>query len=129
MRAVDTNVVVRLIARDDPDQRAAARATLTQGDILLLPSVIMEAEWVLRSSYAMPRAQIAEGLLTMLDQAGVMSPSRDAVTAALTAYARAGDFADLLHAALAAEAGAEAMVTFDRRFAVPAGCGLALEIL
>lgn len=129
MKAVDTNIVVRLIARDDLIQRAAARATLAQGAILLLPSVVMEAEWVLRSSYAMPRAQIAEGLLTIARQAGVTAKSGEAVAAALTAYAQAGDFADLLHAALAAEAGAGAMVTFDRRFAVPPGCDLALEIL
>ena len=129
MKAIDTNLIVRLLARDDPPQRAAARAVLARGDVLLLPTVLLEAEWVLRSRYAMKRRGIAERLLAIVRLEGVASISRAAMISALSAYAQAGDFADLLHAALAAEAGAEAMVTFDRRFAVPPELELSVELL
>ena len=68
---------------------------LAAGDILILPTVILEAEWVLRSRYAIPREAIANGMATLMSQSGVTTVSPAAVAAALAAYAQAGDFADL----------------------------------
>lgn len=129
MRAVDTNLLVRLIARDEPEQRSAARAVMAAGDVLLLPTVLLEAEWVLRSRYRLPRAEIAAGLTTLCAQEGVSVASAEAVARALSAYAEGGDFADHLHFALAAEHGAAAFVTFDRDFVAVAGAGPQLEVL
>jgi predicted nucleic-acid-binding protein len=129
VRALDTNVLVRLVARDDEAQRAAARAVMAAGEVLVLPTVLMEAEWVLRSRYRLPRADIVEGLSTLCAQQGVTVASAEAVAKALSAYAERGDFADHLHLALAAGQGATAFTTFDRNLAGPAGVGPAVEVI
>lgn len=129
MKAVDTNILVRLVARDDPEQLRTARQVMAAGGVLLLPTVVLEAEWVLRSRYRLPRRQIAEGLGTLCAQEGVAVASGKAVAAALDAYAEGGDFADHLHFALAAEQGADAFATFDRAFTAVDGAGPALELL
>jgi predicted nucleic-acid-binding protein len=47
--APDTNVLVRLLIVDDAAQSARARSIFEQGDILILKTVLLEAEWMLRS--------------------------------------------------------------------------------
>jgi predicted nucleic-acid-binding protein len=129
VRAIDTNLLVRLVARDDPEQLRTARAVIAGGDVLVLPTVLLEAEWVLRSRYAIPRQAIVDGLTTILSQSQVTLVSSAPVASALTAYAQGGDFADLLHLALASEAGASVFVTFDRAFAELRAKGPELQIL
>ena len=114
MKAIDTNLLVRLIARDDRGQRDAARAVIAAGGVLLLPTVILETEWVLRSRYRLTREEIATGLTTLCAQDGLSVLSSAAIAKALADYAGGGDFADHLHLALAAEQGASAFITFDR---------------
>jgi len=121
VRVVDTNILVRLIARDHPEQVEAAEKILLAGDVLVLPTVLLETEWVLRARCGVPRTEIAARMQALLGQAGVSVASAGAVAAALQAYAEAGDFADLLHFSLAAELGAASFVTFDRAFVRPAG--------
>lgn len=129
MRAVDTNIIVRLIALDDAAQAATAEAIIADGAILILPTVLLECEWVLRSRYGMSRAVIAGSLETLLGQPGVTVVSPAAVAATLTRYAEAGDFADLLHLALAGEYDVDAFVTFDREFAGLGANGPRIKII
>ena len=129
MKAVDTNILVRLVARDDPEQLRAARLVMAAGGVLLLPTVVLEAEWVLRSRYRLPRRQIAEGLMTLCAQEGVAVASGKAAAAALDAYATGGDFADHLHFALAAEQGAVSFMAFDRNLAALAEAGPAVDVI
>ncbi|TMJ19829.1 MAG: type II toxin-antitoxin system VapC family toxin [Alphaproteobacteria bacterium] len=129
MKALDTNLLVRVVAGDDEAQRVAARAIMAAGDVLLLPTVLMEAEWVLRSRYGLGRVDIAKGLHTLCALEGVTVASAEAVAKALGSYVVQGDFADLLHFALAAEQGATAFATFDRNFTRPAGESLKVEII
>ena len=51
MRAVDTNILVRLFVNDDPKQAAAARQVVAAEPIFVSKTVILELEWVLRSLY------------------------------------------------------------------------------
>jgi len=44
VKALDTNVLVRLITGDDDDQRRLAEEAIATGDILLLPTVLLETE-------------------------------------------------------------------------------------
>lgn len=44
MRALDTNLLVRLIARDNPEQAAVAEEILLSGEVLILPTVLLETE-------------------------------------------------------------------------------------
>lgn len=129
MKAVDTNVIVRVIARDNAHQLQVARAVVANEDILILPTVLIEAEWVLRSRYKLPRKELAARLGLLCGQPNATVLFTNAVAAALVRYAQAGDFADHLHIALAAEASAIAFVTFDRDVTAPSGSAIALETL
>lgn len=48
---VDTNILVRLATGDSPAEHAAAEALVVAGPVLILPTVLLETEWVLRSMY------------------------------------------------------------------------------
>src|SRR2546422_431371 len=68
MRAVDTNVLVRLIARDDAKQVAAAESFVTPG-AWISHLVLVETTWVLTSVYALQPASIATAIEMLLDHA------------------------------------------------------------
>ena len=115
MRAVDTNVVVRFLVGDDPDQARQAREIIGQEPVFVPRTVLLEAEWVLRSVYELPAAQVIAALRALAGLPGVSVEDAPMVAKAL-AWAEAGmDFADALH--LAAAATCKAFVTFDRRLA------------
>src|SRR3954471_11069924 len=58
MLAVDTNVVVRYVTRDHPEQSPRAKALIDGNDVLLATTVLLETEWVLRSAYGFDRAEM-----------------------------------------------------------------------
>jgi predicted nucleic-acid-binding protein len=112
MIAVDTNVVVRVLTRDDVDQAPVARALLESGAAFLPKSVVLETEWVLRSIYRFGRPAILDGITSLLGLPGVEIEDWPAVARALDWYRQGLDFADALH--LASSGRAEAFATFDR---------------
>jgi predicted nucleic-acid-binding protein len=112
MIAVDTNVVVRFLANDDPPQSGRAEALLRRGPILVAKTVLLEAEWVLRSGYGFAGADISVGLRKLLGLPGISTEDPSAVARALDWYDGGLDFADALH--LASGAGANRFATFDR---------------
>lgn len=114
MRAIDANVVVRYLTRDDPGQAAKARAVVDAGDVFVGTTVLLETEWVLRSVYGLPSQDVADALRAFAGLPGV-SVESPAFLAGALGRARAGmDFADALH--LGAATNCEEMLTFDRRF-------------
>jgi predicted nucleic-acid-binding protein len=110
--ALDTNVVVRLLTRDDPEQaRRAVRAL--RGRRLWLPkTVLLETEWVLRFSYELAPEPIHRAFTRLLGLRRLQVEDRESVLRALSAYAGGLDFADALH--LASSHSAESFLTFDR---------------
>ena len=54
MRAVDTNVVVRYLTGDQPEQAARAREVFRAGQVFVSTTVLLESDWVLRSVYGSP---------------------------------------------------------------------------
>lgn len=118
MRAVDTNVVVRLIVKDDSELRAAARALLRDGTFVSR-AVPMEAEWVLRSVYRFDRQNIGEAIADLLALAGVDTADTELLLWALDRYRAGADWADMLHLIDARDQGA--FLTFDRDLARSAG--------
>lgn len=99
MRAIDTNVLVRFLTKDDPKQYAKARALIEGGDIFVATTVLLEAEWVLRSGYEYARSDIISALRSFGGLAGVTLENSRATAQALE-WAEAGmDFADALHLA------------------------------
>lgn len=115
MIALDTNVLVRYLTNDDPEQARKAMAVLGGADSILLPhTVLLELEWVLRAVYDLPPETIHRSLLQLLGLANVQVEKADAVARALSRYQRGMDFADALHLALAT--GVDRLLTFDQRF-------------
>lgn len=120
-------MLIRALVEDTPDQTAKARAALSQ-DFILTASVIVEAEWVLRSQYRWPPEAIAAALREILDLPSLAgAPER--IAWALDRFAAGADFADMVH--IASAEGASRFVTFDKRIARKAGSGspIAIETL
>jgi predicted nucleic-acid-binding protein len=115
MRAVDTNVLVRLLARDDPKQLASAEA-FTNAGAWISHLVLMEAVWVLDSVYNIKPEQIANGVEMLLDHTVLVVQDADVVSAAVAHYRkhpRLG-FSDCLILEVARAAGHVPLGTFDR---------------
>ena len=115
MRAVDTNVLVRFIARDDPSQVAAAEGFVTRG-AWVSHLVLVETVWVLTSVYNLGAREIAAAVDMLLNHQNLALQDPDAVAAALDDHRRrpATDFSDCLILAVARRAGHLPLGTFDR---------------
>lgn len=108
---IDTNVLVRLLTGDDPAQAAVAAERIRHG-FVLLSTVMVETEWVLRASYGWPRDRICAAFRDVIDlpeAAGIPV----GIGWVLERFAAGADFADMMHMSLAIEA--EAFLTFDQR--------------
>ena len=123
MIALDTNVIVRLVTRDDPEQAETARAVFAAGELWASKTVLLETEWVLRYSYDLSRETIAETFTRLLGYRPLEIEDRGAVLRALGWFRQGLDFADALHLASAplALSPDDGFVTFDRPLAQAAG--------
>jgi predicted nucleic-acid-binding protein len=117
MRAVDTNVLVRLITRDDARQGAAADTFVASG-AWVAHLVLAETTWVLNSVYDLAPAAIATAVDMLLNHAHLTIQDPDVVTAALAHYRTRPrlDFSDCLVLEIARKAGHLPVGTFDRQF-------------
>lgn len=115
MRAIDTNVLVRLATRDDARQVAAAEAFVAKG-AWVSHLVLIETVWVLTSVYKLGPRQVATIIEMFLHQEKLALQDPDVVAAALASYRReAGlDFVDCLVLEVARKAGHLPLGTFDR---------------
>jgi predicted nucleic-acid-binding protein len=115
MRAVDTNVLVRLIARDDPRQVRSAESFLESG-AWVSTLALTEATWVLGSVYQLSSEQLAISVEMLLNHGSLVLQDRDAVEAALNQFRGrpALGFSDCLMLELARKAGHLPLGTFDR---------------
>jgi predicted nucleic-acid-binding protein len=118
MLAVDTNVLVRLLARDDANQVRAAEAFIAKG-AWVSHLVLAETLWVLDSVYDLSRVQIATAVEMMLNHRELSLQDSDVVSAALAHFRRrsAVEFSDCLVLEIARKAGHLPVATFDRNFA------------
>lgn len=115
MRAVDTNVLVWLIARDDAGQLARAEAFVA-GGAWVSTVVLAETCWTLASAYGLKPAGLAIVVAGLLDHADLALQDADAVAAALATFRRRPSlgFSDCLLLELARKAGHLPLGTFDR---------------
>ena len=118
MRAVDTNVLVRLIVRDDADQVARAEAFVAQGAWVSVP-VLVEAVWVLKSVYGLSRRRIGTVLDMLVEHDRLTLQDEDAVRRACALFARerSAGFSDCLIVEVARKAGHVPVGTFDKSMA------------
>ena len=115
MRALDTNVLVRLLARDDAKQVAAADAAVAQG-AWVSHLVLAETMWVLEAVYERSARQLAAALELLLAHECLVLQDADAVAGALAQFrARpALGFSDCLVLEIARKAGQLPLLTFDK---------------
>ena len=122
MRAVDTNLLIRLVTRDDARQVAAAEAFVARG--AWVPHLVLaEATWVLASVYDRGPGDVATAVEMLLNHEHLTLQDSDAVTAAVASFRKrpALGFSDCLVVEVARKAGHLPLGTFDRDLSKLAG--------
>ena len=115
MRAIDTNVLVRLIARDDDAQVDLAEAFVAKGAWVTMLT-LAETMWVLDSVYERSPEQIAIAVDMLLSHEQLVVERGDVVAAALDQFRAKprAEFRDCLMLEIARGAGHLPLGTFDR---------------
>jgi predicted nucleic-acid-binding protein len=122
MRAVDTNVLVRILTRDDARQLAAAEAFVETG-AWVSHLALAEAVWVLATVYELAAPAIATAVHMLLNHRSIALEDPDIVSNALQLFRRrpALGFSDCLLLEIARKAGHLPLGTFDRSLAAVPG--------
>jgi predicted nucleic-acid-binding protein len=122
MRAVDTNVLVRLITRDDARQVNSAEAFVEKG-AWVSQLVLAETTWVLGAAYGLGHDEIATAIEMLLRHQHLSLQDPDVVTLALDQYRLKPQlgFSDCLVLEIARKAGHVPLGTFDRNLGKLAG--------
>jgi predicted nucleic-acid-binding protein len=118
---LDTNVVVRYLVQDEPEQSAVAselidQLTETSPGYLSVVTVV-EIHWVLRRAYQVEASRCAELIGALLDARELRVDQDEIVRVAVTAAGGGVDFADAMITELGRVNGCPYTVTFDRRAA------------
>ena len=128
MIGLDTNVLVRYLVQDDPDQSARATALIEgldeqrRGFVSIV--VLVELSWVLRRAYGVSVDDVHAVVDRLLRAREVVVQEADVVRLALRRALAGADFPDAVIGELGSRAGCEATVTFDARAAELAGMRL-----
>lgn len=119
MIAVDTNVLVRFLVRDDEAQFARASALFARAqradEAVFVPTIVLcELVWVLQRAYRVPKAEVVDVLTELVRARHIELESATQVDRAIAAFdAGRGDFADYLIREQALAAGCDGLATFD----------------
>lgn len=118
MLAIDSNVLLRLITRDDAGQLRTAEEFSAKG-AWVSHIVLAETMWILDSVYDLSREQISTAVEMLLNHQVLTLQDADVVTATLSHFRRYSsvDFSDCLALEIARKAGHIPLATFDRDFA------------
>ncbi len=128
MLAIDTNLIVRYLTGDQPQQSRKAKALIDSELVFVCKTVLLETAWVLRSVFGFTPTEIAKALTDLAGLPSVTLEDAAIVATALNWMAGGMDFADALH--LANAQGSDAFVTFDRGLAKKAKkLGIAVRVL
>lgn len=114
MIAVDTNIIVRYLTADHPEQSPRARAIIDDQPVFVAVTVALETEWVLRSAYGYSRVVAANAIRAFLGLPTVTIEDADLVATSLDLAEDGMDFGDALH--LVRTMKCDGFVTFDRKF-------------
>ena len=113
--AVDTNVLIRAVVRDDHAQAKVATRVLKQAELIAVAlPCLCEFVWVLRQVYGFTTADVAIAIRALLAVANV-EVNRPAVEAGLSVLKAGGDFADGAIAYEGSWLGGETFVSFDKK--------------
>lgn len=113
--AVDTNVLVRAVVRDDVKQAATAAKLLTDADLVAVAlPCLCEFVWVLRRVYGFTAADVSSAIRALLDAPNIQT-NRPAAEAGLVMLDAGGDFADGVIAFEGRWLGGDTFVSFDQK--------------
>lgn len=113
--AVDTNVLVRAVVRDDARQANIAAKLLTNAEVVAVAlPCLCEFVWVLRRVYGFTPADVAAAIRALLDAANTET-NRPAAEAGLAVLEAGGDFADGVIAFEGQWLGGDTFVSFDKK--------------
>jgi predicted nucleic-acid-binding protein len=118
MRAADTNILVRLITRDDVAQLVASEEFIARG-AWVSTLVLAETVWVLGAVYELEHSEIATVVEMLLSHERLTLQDPEVVAAALAHYRAVSGlaFTDCLVVEIARKAGHLPVGTFDKRLA------------
>jgi predicted nucleic acid-binding protein len=114
MIAIDTNVIIRLLTRDDAKQYETSRKLFTDHEVYIADTVILETEWVLRYAYDFQPAAICEAFRKLFGLRNVRLSNALLVAQVLDWHEQGLDFADAFHLALGQHH--PVLKTFDDKF-------------
>ncbi len=112
--AADTNVVVRFLTGDEPEQYQKAHKLFEEKTVFLPDTVLLETAWVLRYSYDFDKEEIVKAFRELLGLPNIQVNDFQLLDNALDWIEDGLDFADALHLALSQET--SILYTFDKRF-------------
>jgi predicted nucleic-acid-binding protein len=119
MIGLDTNILVRYLTQDDPDQsRKATNAiekSLAAGYKFFISDIVMcELVWVLETAYGYDHGEIIPVLENILRTKQFLFENKDLLWKSLADYRhKKGDFADHLIGRAGQKAGCQETITFD----------------
>lgn len=113
MIGIDTNVLIRLLTKDNEAQYQVAHGLFKGNRIFITDTVFLESEWVLRFSYNYDVELINDALTRVLGLPNVITADSANLYTALQCHHQGMDFADALHSI---NAQGDAFYTFDQRF-------------
>lgn len=120
MIALDTNVLIRLITEDEPQQVKVVQDVMMMAEnhkikIIILSEVLIETVWVLESAYDCSRDEISMYLENILAIETLFFPDFSVIQKAVEQYKVKGDFADLVIIGQSKNNNAEKLITFDKK--------------
>ena len=111
---VDTNIIIRLLTRDDEEQFLKAEEIFAAQQVFIADTVLLEIEWVLRFAYTFKPDAIREGITKLLGLENVHVNNPENLCRVLQRYEKGLDFADAMH--LVASLRYDTFLTFDKTF-------------
>ena len=123
MIGLDTNILIRFLTQDDPEQSAKATEILERRLTRRQPGfvsvvVMVEVAWVLDRAYGLTRQEVAAAVERLLQVEVLVIENEPEVFTAMVAVKQGrGSFADALIAELGARVGCSRTLTFDQKAA------------
>jgi predicted nucleic-acid-binding protein len=128
MISVDTNIIVRILTGDDPEQaKRAVRLFENNNDIFISKTVILETTWVLRHAYGITPDTIITGFHKLFGLPNVTVEDSWAAFQALAWYKEGFELADALH--LSSSLKATHFATFDKKLIKKASKIKSIEVI
>lgn len=119
MVAIDTNIIVRFLTRDDEPQYEAAFRLIEMNEIFIPDTVILETESVLRFAYEFGPSEICDAFTRLFGLKNVHLSNAHAILNAIEWHRTGIDFSDAVHLALSEHC--DELFTFDQGFVKQAG--------